>query len=147
MPPQTQTLPDSSHACRDAPPRTFRCVRSGGLFGSVSVQLSGELDIATAPLLEQTLREAQLDARLVVLDLRKLEFMDSAGVHVIVDAAERARRDDRRLIVLRGPARIDRVFMLTGTDDVVEISDHDPRHPPADSGLGWVAAANGTAPC
>lgn len=143
---QTQTLTASRLARPDVPLPAFTCTRNAGRFGSVSVHPSGELDLATAPLLDKTLREAQFDARVVVLDLRKLDFMDSAGVHVIVDAAERARREGRRLVVLRGPARVDRVFMLTGTADVVEISDHDPRQPPTDHGLWWVAATNGAAP-
>ena len=147
MPPQTQVLTSSRFARGDAVPPAFRCARSPGGLGSASVHLSGELDLATAPQLEQTLRDAQLDASLVVLDLRELGFMDCAGLHVIVDAAERARRDGRRLIVVRGRAHVDRLFTLTGTGDVVEISDHDPRQPATDHGLSLVAAANGAAPC
>ena len=146
MPAQTQTLTEPRLAQADVPPPAFTCTRGADGFGSVSVHPSGELDLATAPLLDKTLREAQLDGRVVVLDLRKLDFMDSAGVHVIVDAAERARREGRRLVVLRGPARVDRVFMLTGTADVLDISDHDPRQPPTDHGPWWVAATNGAAP-
>ena len=125
-----------------APP-LFTCARSDGGFGAALVHLSGELDLATAPQLDQTLREAQLDARLVVLDLRELAFMDCAGMRVIVDAAERARRDGRRLIVVRGAPNVDRLFTLTGTAERIDISDHEPRQPPTDRGLRWLAAANG----
>ncbi|MGI9082213.1 MAG: STAS domain-containing protein, partial [Thermoleophilaceae bacterium] len=67
-------------------PRPFVSRQSGGGLGAAWVYVAGELDVATAPQLEQTLREAQSEARLVVLDLRELTFVDSAGVHVIVDA-------------------------------------------------------------
>jgi anti-sigma B factor antagonist len=143
MLPHTQSPADPRFARRDAARPAFRCVRGPGGFGAASVHLRGELDLATAPQLEQTLREAQRDASLVVLDLRELEFMACAGLHVIVDAAERARRDGRRLIVLRGPAQVDRLFRLIGAADVVEISDNDPRQPATDQGLPQVAAANG----
>lgn len=143
-PKQTRTEPNLANP--DVPLPAFTCALSAGRFGSVSVHPSGELDLATAPLLDKTLREAQFDARVVVLDLRKLDFMDSAGVHVIVDAAERARQEGRRLVVLRGPARVDRVFMLTGTADVLEISDRDPWQPPTDHEPWWVAATNEAAP-
>ena len=69
-------------------------------------------------------------ARLVVLDLRGLAFMDSSGVHAIVDAGIRARQGGRRLIVLRGPPNVDRVFTLAGRRDDVEIHDLDPVEPP-----------------
>ena len=57
---------------------------------AVWVRAEGELDIATAPRIERTLRRAELRARLVVLDLRQLTFIDCSGVHRIVDAAIRA---------------------------------------------------------
>jgi len=52
------------------------------------VHVAGALDIATSPELERTLEE--LNARLVVLDMRELGFMDCAGVHTIVAASRRA---------------------------------------------------------
>jgi anti-anti-sigma factor len=83
------------------------------------------LDLATAPSLEQTLRRAERRARLVVLDLRELTFMDSAGVHVIVNASVRARQARRRLVLVRGPSQVDRVITLAGAADVLEIGDLD----------------------
>jgi anti-anti-sigma factor len=62
------------------------------------------LDLAAVPQLVRTLRQTQLSARLVVLDLRDLELMDGSGVHVIVNASIRARRLGGRLVLLRvGP--------------------------------------------
>ena len=43
-----------------------------------------------------------MQAQLVVLDLRELAFMDSSGVHAIVNASIRARQVGRRLVLLRG---------------------------------------------
>jgi anti-sigma B factor antagonist len=87
------------------------------------VRLAGELDIATARQLRRTLRESLSRARLVVLDLRKLAFMDSSGVHAIVNASACAREDGRHLLLLRGPPSVDRVFALAGRSDDVEIVD------------------------
>jgi anti-anti-sigma factor len=88
------------------------------------------LDLATAPQLEQTLRESHLHAPLVVLDLRDLEFMDCSGVRAIVGASVRARQAGRRLVLLRGPPSVDRMFALTGSSDLVEIGDLDSVEPP-----------------
>ncbi len=60
---------------------------------------------------------------MVVLDLRELRFIDSAGVRVVVEAAERARREGHRLAVVRGPRQVDRAFKLIRTDELVETFD------------------------
>src|ERR1019366_1707721 len=59
--------------------------------GTVRVAVAGELDMATVPELDLTLRHAQADARVVALDLRELEFIDSSGVHLLLAAGRRAR--------------------------------------------------------
>ena len=84
------------------------------------VRATGELDLATAPELERVLDDAQTRARLVVLDLHELEFMDTSGVHVVVAASTYARLAGRRLLVLRGPRRIRDIFDLTGMDGAID---------------------------
>jgi anti-anti-sigma factor len=112
---------DSISGRTDATPPAFACSRTSRGRGAVWVHVTGELDIATAPELEAALCEAQSQARLVVLDLRELAFMDSSGAHVIIDASIRARRRGRRLVLLRTPPDVDRIFTLTGGSGEVEI--------------------------
>jgi anti-anti-sigma factor len=98
------------------------------------VQLTGELDLATAPILQWHLREALAHARMVVLDLRELSFMDAAGLHVICDASESAETQDRRLMLVRGPVQVDRVFTLTGLSEklyMVDVAERDGNLAPA----------------
>ncbi len=94
------------------------------------VRVTGELDIATVPELKQTLGRAEDRARRVVLDLRELTFMDTSGVHVIVDANVRATSAERQLVLVRGPAQVDRLLALTGARDALEIVDLNPAEPP-----------------
>ena len=122
-------LPDSIAGHADVPPPVFDCSWTADGSDAAWVHVVGELDIATAPQLERTLRDAQLQARLVVLDLRKLAFMDSAGVHAIVKAGIRARQVARRLLVLSGPPHVDRIFTLTGRRNHVEIHHLGPGEP------------------
>lgn len=61
------------------------------------VAMSGEIDLATAATAEQELRRAEQSRQLVALDLRKVSFMDAAGLHVVIDA-------DRRMRAHRGSA-------------------------------------------
>ena len=70
------------------------------------MDVAGELRAAAGPELARIIRRAERDARLVVLDLRRLTFIDPCGAHVIVAAAIRARRAGRRVVVVRGPAPI-----------------------------------------
>jgi anti-sigma B factor antagonist len=87
------------------------------------VQVTGELDLATSPQFRQRLGEAQRAVRLVVLDLRELCFIDSSGVHVILDAARDFRRSGGRLLIVRGPAPVDRMLALTEVGKQVVIFD------------------------
>ena len=64
-----------------------------------------------------------------MLDLRELAFMDSSGVHTIVNASARARQLGRRLVLLRGPPDVDRVFKLTGNCADVENAEVEPLDP------------------
>lgn len=107
-------------------PPPFVCSWTDGTLDAANVHVSGELDIATTPQLQRMLNEPQLQARLVVLDLREVAFIDASGVHVIVNASIGARRVGNRLVLLRGGPDVDRVFALTGSSDDVEIVDLDP---------------------
>jgi anti-anti-sigma factor len=107
----------------------FGCVvRRSGL-DAAWIHAMGEVDLVTATRLEQALRDAEMCPRRV-LDLRQLTFMDSAGLHVILDASERARVTGARLVLVRGPSHVDRLFALTGTAGSLEIVDTSPFEPP-----------------
>ncbi|MGZ6644920.1 MAG: STAS domain-containing protein [Solirubrobacteraceae bacterium] len=108
-----------------APP--FDCSWTDGGLNAAWVHLAGELDVDTTPELERTLREPR--ARLVVLDMRDLAFMDSSGVHAIVNASARVRGLGHRLVILRGPPDVDRLFALTGNTGFVEDGDLAPVDP------------------
>lgn len=84
--------------------------------GAALVRLDGELDLHTAPHLAQVLRVAQAGGRAVVLDLRRLEFIDCVGLAVISAADRRARLGQSRLILLvRAGGTVDRLLDITGT--------------------------------
>jgi anti-anti-sigma factor len=90
----------------------------------VRIVLTGELDISTAPRVEEELRRVEEGRPAVILlDLRELEFMDSTGLRVIVSADGRAREDDRALWLVRGPEAVQRIFRVTRLDERLEIGD------------------------
>jgi anti-anti-sigma factor len=85
----------------------------------------GELDLATAPQLEEAVLPPLRDGATVVLDLRPLGFMDSTGVRVIVAAHHAARDHGGRLAVVRCPPEgpVGRVLEISGLDGVLDVVD------------------------
>jgi len=91
---------------------------------AVVIEVSGELDLASSPALEQELEQgAGSDAELLVVDLRRLEFMDSTGLSVLVRAHQRAAEAERRLVVVKGPPQVQRLLDLTGVADRLTLVD------------------------
>lgn len=111
-------------------PPWFSC-RGSDCASTVRLSVSGELDIATAPQLDHALGCAQADAALVILDSRELQFMDSSGAHLTVAARGRARQAGGRLVVVRGPVQVERIFALVGLDRQLELVDRPPATPSA----------------
>jgi anti-sigma B factor antagonist len=76
---------------------------------------AGELDIATAGTLERTLLEAEHgDAETIVLDLSGLEFIDSTGLRLVIDANERCGGPGGRLRLIAGAPAVERLLDLVG---------------------------------
>lgn len=85
--------------------------------------LVGELDLAKVAAAEAELQAAQQTAQVVLLDLSRLDFMDSSGVQLILKADARARGSGGRLAVLTGsgvPLRVLTVLGLTTRLDLVQ---------------------------
>ena len=92
--------------------------------GQTRLALAGELDIASTPQLEKGLAEAEgAEPEVVILDLRKVDFIDSTGLRAVIAADERARNAGRRFVVVRGTAAVERVFSVTQLDQRLEIVD------------------------
>ena len=110
-------------------PLLVRETREGGVRRLTPI---GELDLATAPLLESAF-DAVLgddDAEMIVVDLTELSFMDSTGIHLLL-RMNAACEDADRLRVINGSRAVERVLDLTGVRAHLPIisSDCDPLAP------------------
>jgi anti-sigma B factor antagonist len=79
--------------------------------------VSGELDLSSSPELEAAV--GQLDSRdtgVVVLDLTAVEFMDSAGLAVVVKAHQQAESAGRAFGLVPGSEQVRRLLSLTGIE-------------------------------
>lgn len=81
---------------------------------SASLRLTGELDLASRDELCASLLAAEESAAVVSIDLTDLDFIDCAGLAVLHDAAARAARSGRKLVLIGGSGQVQRVLDLTG---------------------------------
>jgi anti-sigma B factor antagonist len=97
---------------------------SGGIFEASSerfgraehLMLNGELDMATAPILDGWLSKATGNGNSeVIVDLEKVTFMDVSGLRALLRAADDASRRGQRFAVVNAPAAVRRVIQLTDT--------------------------------
>jgi anti-anti-sigma factor len=99
-------------------------VESSERDGLVHVSLRGELDLSTVGKVDDELQSVErAGPKIVLLDLSNLTFLDSTGLRCVVRADERAREDGRRLVVVKGPEAVQRVFEITRLDDRLELVD------------------------
>jgi anti-sigma B factor antagonist len=83
------------------------------------IELQGELDLAAAGELRGEFERAGLDGSETVVDLRRLEFIDSTGLSVLFDAFEKAEAGGRRVVFTRSTPTVERTLRLTGLDRVL----------------------------
>jgi anti-sigma B factor antagonist len=91
--------------------------------GGAHLALHGELDLSTVDVAQAALDalERESGAAVVVLYLRTAGFMDSTGVHFVLRADARVSDRGGRLVIVRGPERVDRVFRLAHLDQRLEL--------------------------
>ena len=80
----------------------------------VIVSVEGEVDLCAAPLFEESLAiAAATDVPAIVLDLDRVSFMDSAGVHVLLQFSI-SEQNRNRLTLTRGSSQVQRLLEVTG---------------------------------
>jgi anti-sigma B factor antagonist len=88
----------------------------------ITVQLSGELDMASAPRLERRLDQLRRDgAQLITLDLSGVEFLAAAGLSVFIGANQAQQAAGGRLLLTRPTRMTGHVLAMTGLDTMVSI--------------------------
>jgi anti-sigma B factor antagonist len=86
---------------------------------TVRLHLEGELDMATRPQVERALLRAEdSGAAVIELDLSGLTFMDSSGLHIALEARDRALQKGHSLVLLEGAESVQRIFELTATEQL-----------------------------
>jgi anti-anti-sigma factor len=91
---------------------------------AVKIAVAGELDLSSALTFDEEMRRAEDKLpRTIVLDLRRLRFLDSTGLRLIMSAQSRARTRGRRLAIVEGGEPVKRLFRLAGVNRRLDIID------------------------
>ena len=88
--------------------------------GSVVAHVRGDLDMATAPMLERVLAGWERRAKLVV-DLSECTFVDSAGLRLLTRAAREAEENGGTVALVVVDPGIRRVLEITGLDAALAV--------------------------
>lgn len=92
--------------------------------GGIQVlRAAGEIDGSVIPLVREQLDGAALDGGPgFVLDLSELRFLDSTGLNLMIDAANRLKEAGQELhIVTREGSHVGRLLRTTRVDEVVAV--------------------------
>ena len=88
--------------------------------GKLTLAITGRLDTSTAPKLEETLKESYDGVTELVFDLKKLEYISSAGLRVLLSAQKTMNRQGSMKVINVGE-EIMEIFEITGFTDILNI--------------------------
>jgi anti-sigma B factor antagonist len=89
-------------------------VREDGDHSAQALELSGELDAASAPALRERLAEvATRGSGPLVIDLSSLDFIDSTGLSALLNAKRRLTRRGRGFAIVCPPGHVRRILEVT----------------------------------
>ena len=86
------------------------------------IEVGGEIDVYTAPKLRERIIELVDEGQYhLVVDLEKVEFLDSTGLGVLVGGLKRVRGHDGSLQLVCTQEKILKIFRITGLTKVFPI--------------------------
>ena len=92
--------------------------------GRMIVEVGGEIDVYTAPKLRDTITELVAAGNYdIVIDMERVEFLDSTGLGVLVGGLKRVRTQEGTLRLVCSQERVLKVFRITGLTKVFSIHD------------------------
>ncbi len=103
--------------------------RSGAI---ATIAPRGELDIATLPEFEEALATVRAaGAERVVVDLRRLAFLDSMSIELLLRLHGEMAKAGGELVLVRGPRAVNRLFEVMELDKVLVLVDEPPALTPS----------------
>ena len=85
------------------------------------IEIAGRLDTITAPALDKTITEEIGDTKNLVLDVKAMEYISSAGLRVLLSAQKKMQKIGSMKVIHVCPEVME-VFEMTGFADILEIA-------------------------
>ena len=90
---------------------------------AVRLALRGELDLASAYSFDRRLLAVEArQPSLIIIDLRELTMLDSAGLARLIAGQRRARKGGWRFVLVKGGRIVQRVLQVSGLVDRMELT-------------------------
>lgn len=107
------------------------------------IRAAGELDMSSAPALRNELEAARDEAVTALLDLSEVTFIDSTGLHLLLEASRSAGDSDWSLFIVRPSTAVRRLIEISRTEDLLALVEPPversraaaPEHPAVAGGL------------
>src|SRR5438094_1342275 len=94
-------------------------VETGTVGGASLLSLRGEIDVYTAPRLRQAIIDlVEGGATRIVVDMERVDFLDSTGLGVLVGGLKRVKDKDGSMKLVANQDRILKIFDITGLSKV-----------------------------
>ena len=85
-----------------------------------TIQIIGRLDTITAPSLDKTINEVICSAKSLILDMKSLEYISSAGLRVLLSTQKKMQKIGSMKVV-NVCEEVMEVFEMTGFADILVI--------------------------
>ena len=96
--------------------------------GALVLHVAGDIDTESGPHFVDFLSAAVDQSAKVVVDLHRVDFMDSTGLAALVGASNRARERGGEISVRRPPPGTLRVITLSGVDQIIAVEVNGSEH-------------------
>ena len=85
------------------------------------LSVAGEIDAHTAPGLAEAIDGCEQQH--IVIDMSAIEFVDSSGLRVLIEAHQKARAEDRSVQLANPSTAVSRLLEISGIDHYLNVLD------------------------
>lgn len=87
---------------------------------TLTIILSGRLDSSTSPQLETTINESINQIDCLILDMKDLDYISSAGIRVLI-STQKKLNESQKFVIKNVCEEIQEIFDITGLSDMLNI--------------------------
>ena len=89
----------------------------------LTVQIKGDLNVKTSPILEEELRKSIDGIKELILDFANVEYISSAGLRVLLAMEKTMRRQQSKMKLLHVNSAVKEIIRLAGFLQVMNLED------------------------